>query len=123
VTCSQQSSLYYLPLRKKYRSHFEIIALLLEAVKGDGAPRFSIMRQAGINCVQLKKYLGSLHELGFLEKELRDGRVLYRASDKGLEFLKQYYVLLTMLLNTYADNRLPQPEKGIVHVLPRQFMM
>jgi hypothetical protein len=29
---------------------------------------------------------------------------------------------LTMLLKTYADNRMPQPEKSIAHVLPRQFM-
>jgi predicted transcriptional regulator len=107
---------------KKYRGHFEIMALLLEAVKGDGAPRFSIMRQAGINCVQLKKYLGSLRELGFLEKELRDGRVLYRANERGIEFLKQYYVLLGMLLNPYVDDRFSQPEKGFAHVLPRQFM-
>ena len=122
MTCSRQHSLNCLPLRKKYRSHFEITALLLEAVKGDGAPRFSIMRQAGINCAQLKKYLGPLHELGFLEKELRDGRVLYRASEKGREFLKQYYVLLGMLLNTYADNRLQPVEKSVAHVLLRQVM-
>jgi len=107
---------------KKYRGHFEIMALLLEAVKGDGAPRFYIMRQAGVNCMQLKKYLGSLRELGFLEKELRNGRILYKASERGLEFLKQYHVLLEMLLNPYADDKFPQPEKGFAHVLPRQFM-
>jgi len=94
-----------LPLHKKYRGHFEIIALVLEAVKDVGASRFSIMKQAGINCSQLKKYLRSLTEMGFVVMEIKDDRESYRASDVGLEFLKHYYTLLGMLLNSRERSR------------------
>jgi len=86
------------PLHKKYRSHFEIIGLVLEAVKADSATPFSIMKHVSINCMQLKKYLRSLTEMGFLEVEIKKSRIFYRATKEGLEFLKQYYLLLGMLL-------------------------
>ena len=99
-----------LPLHKKYRGHFEIIALVLEAVKADSATRFSIMKQAGINCSQLKKYLKSLTEMGFVVMELKGERESYRASDKGLEFLRHYLVLLGMLLSSRARSNLASPD-------------
>jgi predicted transcriptional regulator len=99
-----------LPLHKKYRGHFEIIALVLEAVKADSATRFSIMKQAGINCAQLKKYLKSLTEMGFVVMELKGNKESYRASDEGLEFLRHYHVLLGMLLTSRARSRLPPPD-------------
>jgi predicted transcriptional regulator len=86
------------PLHKKYRSHFEIIGLVLEAVKSSSATPFSIMKHASINCMQVKKYLKSLAEIGFLEVEIRRSRIFYKASREGLEFLRQYCVLLEMLL-------------------------
>jgi predicted transcriptional regulator len=86
------------PLHKKYRSHFEIIGLVLEAVKADSATPFSIMKHASVNCAQLKKYLKSLTEIGFLEVEIQKCKIFYRASEEGLEFLRQYYILLEMLL-------------------------
>jgi predicted transcriptional regulator len=94
-------SLNVLPLQKKYRSHFEIIALILEAVKGDGGASFSIMKHASINCAQLKKFLNSLITMGFVEIEMKRGKAMYRATDRGLGFLRQYYVLLGILMNTY----------------------
>jgi len=89
----------YLPFRKKYRSHFEIIASMLEAVKDNSVGRFSLMKYANINCTQLKKYLESLTEMGLIDMNIKEGQVLYSTSDKGLTFLKQYYVLLGMLLS------------------------
>jgi predicted transcriptional regulator len=86
------------PLHKKYRSHFEIIGLVLEAVKAESATPFSIMKHANVNFMQLKKYLKSLTEMGFLEVEIRKSTIFYRASKEGLEFLRQYYALVEMLL-------------------------
>jgi len=93
-------------LRKKYRSDFEIIARVLEAVKENDATRFYIMKSAGINCAQLKKYLASLTDVGLIDKSAKDGRVFYWTSEKGLGFLKQYYVLLSMLLSTSSRTEL-----------------
>ena len=91
------------PLGKKYRSHFEIIALMVESVKDREQPRFSIMKHASINCAQLNKFLFSLTEMGFIEHYAVDGRPMYRASARGQSFLRQYYVLLSMLMASERD--------------------
>jgi predicted transcriptional regulator len=114
---NKKSGLPGLPLQKKYRSNFEIIALVLEAAKSDGATRFSIMQNAGINCMQLNKYLKPLTEIGFVRKEADGVRVMYRASEEGLEFLRQYYVLLGMLLTPRALSK-PMPPAGREIVQP-----
>jgi predicted transcriptional regulator len=88
----------YFPLGKKYRSHFEIIALMVEAVKDGGQARFSILKHASINCGQLNKFLASLVEMGFIEQYVANDKILYRASERGLAFLRQYYALLSTFL-------------------------
>ena len=107
--CSSSSrikhDLFNSPLHKKYRGHFEIIALLLEAVKDNGATRFSIMKHADTNYNQLKKYLPSLTEIGFIEMVKKEDQCFYRTTKKGLDFLRQYYVLFGMLLNAFARNK------------------
>ena len=95
------------PLGKKYRSHFEIIALMVEAVKDGGQARFSIMKHASINCGQLNRFLNSLIEMGFIWEDVKDGRVMYRASERGIDFLRQYYVLLSMFLAAANGTRRP----------------
>jgi predicted transcriptional regulator len=86
------------PLNKKYRSHIDIMALILEALRNNGIPRYSIMKQTGINYAQLKKYLESLSKTGFIEISMKAGKVVYRASQKGLAVLTQYNILQDMLL-------------------------
>ena len=95
-------------VHKKYRSNIELIGLILEAVKNNDITRYPLMRYTSINYSQLKKYLGRLTEIGFIETHEKDGQVLYRASEKGFDFLRQYYVLLGMLLNTYTRNKPPE---------------
>jgi predicted transcriptional regulator len=91
--------------RKKYRSHFEITALMLESVKDGGGTGFAVMKYTNVNSRQLKNHLTYLTEIGFVETHIKEGRVLYRASPKGLAFLRQYYVLLGMLLNARIGNK------------------
>ncbi len=91
-------------LHKKYRSHFEILALVLEAINHNGASPSSIVRYTGMNYKQLKKYLGSLTDIGFVDANAIDGQISYRVNEKGLAFLRQYYVLLMMLLGVCTEN-------------------
>jgi predicted transcriptional regulator len=100
-----KNKLHTFPLNKKYRGHFEIIALLLEAVKDNGATRFSIMKYASTNYKQLEKYLDGLTEIGFVEMDMREGQCLYKATEKGLNFLRQYYVLLGALLSAFEKSK------------------
>jgi len=97
VNYKRELNLSCLPLRKKYRSRLEILALMLEAVKVNGTAPYSLMKHTSINFVQLKRYLEYLTEMGFIERDVKEGRVLYRASEQGLDFLGQYYVLRGML--------------------------
>jgi predicted transcriptional regulator len=107
--CSSSSRIkhnrYTLPLNKKYRDRFEITALLLEAVKDNGATRFSIMRSTSTNYKQLEKYLDSLTEIGFIKMDTRQDQCLYRATEEGLIFLRQYYVLLGIFLSALVGNK------------------
>jgi len=97
--CSQtRSILLNLPFDKKYRGHFEIITLILEAAKYNSATKFEIMKQASVNCNQLKKYLQILTKIGLIEIDVKERNCLYRTSKKGLDFLRQFYILLEMLL-------------------------
>jgi predicted transcriptional regulator len=100
-----KNDLYGSPLHKKYRGHFEIIALLLEAAKDRESTRFSIMKHASINYKQLKKYLYSLIEIGFIKIDKKEEQCFYITTEKGLGFLKQYYVLLGMLFNAFSRSQ------------------
>ena len=93
------------PFQKRYRSSFEIFAMMIEAVKennGNGAPKFSIMRNTSINSAQLKRYLRSLSEMGFVELGNTGERIVYRATDRGLDFLRQYNILQKMMLEAQS---------------------
>lgn len=92
---------------KKYRSHFEIIASILDAAKDNNEDRYSIMKRTGFNYAQLKKYLKYLTEIGFIELHVKERQVSYKSTSKGLDFLRQYYVLLGILLNAYTKNKQP----------------
>ena len=112
-----------LPLHKKYRSHFEIIALVLEAVKTEWSTSFLIMKRAGVNCKQVKKYLKSLTEIGFVEADTNENRGRYKASEQGLEFLRQYYVLLGILLNTKPRSKVTSSmDKNMIQPILRHTM-
>jgi DNA-binding PadR family transcriptional regulator len=62
------------------------------------------MRQAGISYKLLKRYLEYLAESGLIETGISRGRISYRASDKGRNFLKQYRILQEMLLTDSQDS-------------------
>lgn len=111
-----------LPLHKKYRSTYEIIALVLEAVKSEAATSFPIMRYAGINCTQLKKYLSSLTDIGLIEVDAENGNASYKATRRGLEFLSQYYGLLGILLSAPPkEKHMPSHNKrSVLPILQRK---
>ncbi|MDH5788846.1 MAG: winged helix-turn-helix domain-containing protein, partial [Candidatus Bathyarchaeota archaeon] len=88
--------------------HFEIIASILEAARYNSEDRYSLMKRTGFNYAQLKKYLECLTKIDFIEKHIKERRISYKATAKGLDFLGQYYVLLGILLNAYTQNKQPQ---------------
>jgi len=89
--------LRYMSLHKKYRSHFEITASMLEAMKDVDATTFTLMKQARVSYRLLRKYLECLTELGLAETNIKKGRISFKTSEKGRDFLEQYHVLLEIL--------------------------
>ncbi|MEM1563653.1 MAG: winged helix-turn-helix domain-containing protein [Candidatus Bathyarchaeia archaeon] len=87
---------------KRYRSSFEIIALILEAAC-DGASRFAVANHLKTNYILLHKYLDYLVRIGFVDVEHNGRQILYRTSKKGFEFLKLYHSLLKMLLDVTEE--------------------
>jgi predicted transcriptional regulator len=105
ANCVSQVHMITVPMEKRYRSSFEIFAMMIEAVKGNngnGSPKFSIMRNTSINSAQLKKYLRSLSEMGFVELGNAGDQVVYRATDRGLDFLRQYNILQRMMFGAQS---------------------
>jgi len=101
ANCVSQFQMMSGSMQKRYRNTFEIFAMMIEAAKennGNGAPRFSIMRNTSINSAQLKRYLSSLAEMGFVEVDNAESRMVYKATNRGLDFLKQYNILQRMML-------------------------
>lgn len=82
---------------KKYRSHFEIVSLILEAARDKCVTRFSIVNYADINYTQLKRYLRILIEMRLIEVHIINERVFYKTSTKGINFLNQYNVLSNII--------------------------
>jgi predicted transcriptional regulator len=101
----KEFNLICLSLNKKYRSHIEIIALILEALRYGDAGRYLLMKNTSVNYSQLKKYLKLLSKIGFIETIIREGNVLYRANELGLAYLRQYNVLRDMLIGACSQTR------------------
>jgi len=79
------------PLDVGNRTRMEIVASILK-VASDGALKTHIMYKANLSHRQLKKYLGFLEERGLLSQiadEDRGSRI-YRITERGIEFLREY---------------------------------
>jgi predicted transcriptional regulator len=96
---------------KRNRSRFEIIASMLEAVKdNNGVSQYSLRKHMSSNSKEVKKYLESLTGMGFIETDIKEDRVLYRATEEGLNFLRQYCVLLEMMSGTRTCGNIVLPK-------------
>jgi predicted transcriptional regulator len=97
----EANGVWQLPASKKYRSHFEIIAAILDVARNNSGDKYFLMKHTSVNYAQLEKYLGFLTRIRFMEVKMREQRIQYCATEKGLAFLRQYRILLGMLADTY----------------------
>jgi predicted transcriptional regulator len=84
---------------KRYRSSFEIVALILKT-SDRGASQFAIAKRLKTNYVLLHRYLNYLIRIGFIDVVSNGKQNLYKTSEKGFEFLRLYCNLLKMLYST-----------------------
>jgi predicted transcriptional regulator len=80
----------------KRRARMEIVADILEVAKEE-TPKLKIMYQASLSFSQLTTYLNFLLKSGLIQKLKMNGKVLYKTTSKGNQYLKSYKELKHLL--------------------------
>ena len=79
--------------KRQYRSKLEITANILEIAK-EGSRKTRIMYLGNLSFDLLQKYLKQLEQLGLvIVKNTADGERVYNVTEKGREFLTDFYEL------------------------------
>jgi predicted transcriptional regulator len=101
----------------KRRDKLYIIAEILEIAK-EGTLKTQVMYRANLSFTQLNEYLNFMLKISLLEKVKTNDREVYRATDKGMDFLQRYREINELLRtegNGYRnDVKVPPP-----HLLKR----
>ncbi len=82
----------------KRRDKLYIIAEILGIAK-DGALKTQVMYRANLSFTQLNNYLEFMLEINLLEKVRRNDKDIYKATEKGLDFLQRYRQIARLLKN------------------------
>lgn len=101
----------------KRRDKLYIMAEILEIAK-EGTLKTQVMYRANLSFTQLNEYLDFMLKISLLEKAEANGREVYSATVKGLDFLQRYHEINELLRredNDYKnDVKVPPP-----HLLKR----
>jgi predicted transcriptional regulator len=102
----------------KRRDKLYIVAEILEIAK-DGTLKTQIMYRANLSFTQLNNYLEFMLRIELLEKVEENAKEIYRATEKGLDFLQRYREISELLRSADENNgrngvKIPPP-----HLLKR----
>ncbi|MEM3703889.1 MAG: winged helix-turn-helix domain-containing protein [Candidatus Bathyarchaeia archaeon] len=105
-----ETEVWFSGIPQKRRDKLYIIAEILEICR-DGALKTQIMYRANLSFTQLNEYLNFMLKASFLERFVEDGKELYKATEKGLDFLQRYQELTELLKTENGRNgvRVPPP--------------
>jgi predicted transcriptional regulator len=97
----------------KRRDKLYIVSEILEIAR-DGSLKTQIMYRANLSFTQLNDYLRFMLQINLLERVLMNDREMYRATEKGLDFLQRYREINELLKNDEEGNckngiRIPPP--------------
>jgi predicted transcriptional regulator len=101
----------------KRRDKLYIIAEILETAK-DSALKTQIMYRANLSFTQLNDYLSFMLKNELLEKISLNEREVYKATEKGMNFLQRYREI-TELLKTEGENYKNNVKVPPPHLLKR----
>lgn len=62
-----------------------------------GSTKTNMMAKGNLSFSQLNQFLFVLSQSGLIEKSAWDGRIVYRATPKGLEFMKKQQQIIELL--------------------------
>jgi predicted transcriptional regulator len=88
----------------KRRDKLYIIAEILDIAK-EGTLKTQIMYRANLSFTQLNDYLSFMLKISLLDKISRNNKEVYKATDKGIDFLQRYHEITELLKNEGEDPR------------------
>lgn len=80
---------------RKRRDRLYIIAEMLRIAK-EGSLKTQLMYGANLSFAQLNEYLSFLISTGLLKIVEKDGKLAYKSTSKGLEFLTNYEKIISL---------------------------
>jgi len=86
----------------KRRDKLYIVAEILEIAR-KGSLKTQIMYRANLSFTQLNTYLKFMLDINLMEKIMQNDRDVYKATEKGLDFLQRYREI-TELLRAEGEN-------------------
>jgi predicted transcriptional regulator len=89
----------------KRRDRLVIMTEIMDICR-NGSSKTHIMFKANLSFTQLNQYLGSLFELGLLEKLSFGGRCVYKSTSKGQEFMRMQQNIINLLNENYHTGSL-----------------
>jgi len=87
----------------KRRDKLYIVAEILEIAKG-GTLKTQVMYRANLSFTQLNNYLQFMLKISLLEKVEVNDKDVYKATDKGLNFLQRYHEINELLRTEEESN-------------------
>ncbi len=92
----EQRSTYWVNERKNSRDKIEILADIIYHCQ-EGLKKTHIMLRANLGYEQLCYYLPHLINSGLVTQVIVAGSVIYRTTDNGREFLKNYHNIMNLI--------------------------
>jgi predicted transcriptional regulator len=88
----------------KRRDKLIIMSEIIEITK-KSTSKTHIMFRANLSFSQLNQYMSLLVDTGLIEKNVDDGRAVFQATPKGLEFLQRQQSVIDLLSVDYRPYR------------------
>lgn len=83
-------------MSSKRRDKLYIIAEILEIAR-EGTLKTQIMYKANLSFTQLNEYLKFMLKIRLLDRIVDDRKEIYKATEKGLDFLQRHHEIAEML--------------------------
>ncbi len=94
-----------LPENEAKRRDKLVIMTEIVNIARTGALKTQIMYKANLSFSQLNQYLKQLIQTNLLEKTANNGKEIYKATQKGLEFMEKQQQIISLLNEDTRDHR------------------
>jgi predicted transcriptional regulator len=94
------------------RDKLYIVAEILEIAE-EGTLKTQLMYRANLSFTQLNDYLNFMLRISLLEKNVQNGKEIYKATAKGLDFLQRYREITQLLCYESNVSTCPRCQKDV----------